>query len=190
MDAAWSTHFRIRSCLEIQFRSIQSRNTLVNRLGSFNRGVWPPGYCLEWAGQFKNCESAKAKLKILVLLAVFLIFFMLVMHRESIIETLVIMLSVPFSLMGAVWLIWLLEYKLSVAVWVGMIAVAGLAVELGLLMMVYLDLAYHRDRFADNSFPSRGDLAVAIENGASQRRPTHADDGVCPVHGVAPDHGQ
>jgi Cu(I)/Ag(I) efflux system membrane protein CusA/SilA len=128
----------------------------------------PTGYRLEWAGQFKNFESAKAKLQILVPLAVFLIFFMLVMHRGSVIETLVIMLSVPFSLMGAVWLIWLLEYKLSVAVWVGMIAVAGLAVELGLLMMVYLDLAY-RDRLTSSQLRSRKDLDNAVEEGASQR---------------------
>ncbi|HEX6928295.1 MAG TPA: CusA/CzcA family heavy metal efflux RND transporter, partial [Gammaproteobacteria bacterium] len=128
----------------------------------------PTGYRLEWAGQFKHFESAKAKLKMLVPLAVFLIFFMLILHRNSIIETLVIMVSVPFSLMGSVWLIWLLEYKLSVAVWVGMIAVAGLAVELGLLMMVYLDLAF-RDRLAGNRLLSREELDVAVEEGASRR---------------------
>ncbi|MGH8196308.1 MAG: efflux RND transporter permease subunit [Woeseiaceae bacterium] len=128
----------------------------------------PTGYRLDWAGQFKHFESAKAKLKVLVPLGLFLIFFMLIMHRGSVIETLIVMLSVPFSLMGAVWLIWLLEYKLSVAVWVGMIAVAGLAVELGLLMMVYLDLAY-RDRLQGNRLRSREDLDIAIEEGAGQR---------------------
>ncbi|MDX1506644.1 MAG: CusA/CzcA family heavy metal efflux RND transporter [Woeseiaceae bacterium] len=128
----------------------------------------PTGYRLEWAGQFKYFERAKEKLQILVPLAIFLIFFMLLMHRGSIIETLVIMLSVPFSLMGAVWLIWLLQYKLSIAVWVGMIAVAGLAVELGLLMMVYLDLAY-RDRLVSGEIGTRTDLDTAVEEGASQR---------------------
>lgn len=128
----------------------------------------PTGYRLEWAGQFKYFERAKEKLQVLVPLAVFLIFFMLLMHRGSVIETLVIMLSVPFSLMGAVWLIWLLQYKLSIAVWVGMIAVAGLAVELGLLMMVYLDLAY-RDRIVSGEIGSRSDLDTAVEEGASQR---------------------
>jgi Cu(I)/Ag(I) efflux system membrane protein CusA/SilA len=128
----------------------------------------PTGYRLEWAGQFKYFERAKEKLQILVPMAVFLIFFMLMMHRGSVIETLVIMLSVPFSLMGAVWLIWLLQYKLSIAVWVGMIAVAGLAVELGLLMMVYLDLAY-RDRMVSGDIGTRADLDTAVEEGASQR---------------------
>ncbi len=128
----------------------------------------PPGYRLDWAGQFKYFESAKAKLKILVPLAVFLIFFMLFMHRGSLIETLVVMLSVPFSLSGAVWLLWILNYKLSVAVWVGMIAVAGLAVELGLLMMVYLDMA-HRQRITERRMNSRADLKEVIQAGAGQR---------------------
>ncbi len=128
----------------------------------------PAGYRLAWAGQFKYFERAKAKLKILVPLAVFLIFFMLFMHRGSLVETLVVMVSVPFSLVGAVWLLWLLDYKLSVAVWVGMIAVAGLAVELGLLMMVYLDIAY-RDRLAEQRLATRADLNEVIQSGAGQR---------------------
>jgi Cu(I)/Ag(I) efflux system membrane protein CusA/SilA len=128
----------------------------------------PAGYRLAWAGQFKYFERAKAKLKILVPLAVFLIFFMLFMHRGSLVETLVVMVSVPFSLVGAVWLLWLLDYNLSVAVWVGMIAVAGLAVELGLLMMVYLDIAY-RDRLAEQRLSTRADLNEVIQSGASQR---------------------
>ena len=98
----------------------------------------------------------------------FLIFFMLFMHRGSLTETLVVMLSVPFSLSGAVWLLWWLDFKLSVAVWVGMIAVAGLAVELGLLMMVYLDIAW-RDRIAERRLNSRGDMAEVVQSGAGQR---------------------
>lgn len=128
----------------------------------------PAGYRLGWAGQFQYLQRAKAKLKLLVPLAVFLIFFMLFMHRGSIVETLIVMLSVPFSLTGAVWLLWFLGYKLSVAVSVGMIAVAGLAVELGLLMMVYLDLAY-RDRLAAQRLRSRADLNEVIQAGAAQR---------------------
>lgn len=128
----------------------------------------PAGYRLDWAGQFKYFERAKAKLELLVPLVLFLIFFMLLLHRGSLTETLVIMLSVPFSLVGAVWLIWVLGFKLSVAVWVGMIAVAGLAVELGLLMMVYLDIAW-RDRLALGAMRIRADLDAAIEEGAARR---------------------
>jgi Cu(I)/Ag(I) efflux system membrane protein CusA/SilA len=128
----------------------------------------PSGYRLAWAGQFQYFERAKAKLQLLVPATLFLIFFMLFMHRGSLTETLVVMLSVPFSLSGAVWLLWWLDFKLSVAVWVGMIAVAGLAVELGLLMMVYLDIAW-RDREAERRLNTRGDLQEAVQTGAGQR---------------------
>ncbi|KFI22806.1 efflux RND transporter permease subunit [Nitrosococcus oceani] len=133
-----------------------------------DRAAIPAGYRLEWAGQFQYFEQAKAKLQVLLPATLFLIFFMLFMHRGSLTETFIIMVSVPFSLVGAVWLLWFLDYKLSVAVWVGMIAVAGLAVELGLLMMVYLDLAY-RARWAEGRLRTRGDLREVIQHGASMR---------------------
>ena len=107
-----------------------------------------PGYRIAWAGQFTYFERAKARLTVLVPLTVFVIFFMLYMHRGSMIETLVVMTALPFSLIGSIWLLAALDYNLSVAVAVGMIAVAGLAVELGLLMMLYLDLAWQRHRDA------------------------------------------
>ncbi len=128
----------------------------------------PNGYRLAWAGQFEYYERAKARLKILVPLALFLIFFMLYFHRKSLTETLIVMLALPFSLVGAVWLLYFLGYKLSVAVAVGMIAVAGLAVELGLLMMLYLDIAWRR-RKAEGRLNNRADLNEAIFEGAAQR---------------------
>ncbi|MGH8176934.1 MAG: efflux RND transporter permease subunit [Steroidobacter sp.] len=128
----------------------------------------PAGYRLAWAGQFQYFERAKAKLQILVPATVLLIFFMLLMHRGSVTETLVVMLALPFSLVGAAWLLWLLDYKLSVAVWVGSIAVAGLAVELGLLMMLYLDISYRR-RQADGRLDEPEALRDAIVEGAGQR---------------------
>ncbi len=128
----------------------------------------PAGYRLDWAGQFKYLERARDKLIILVPATIMLIFVMLFLHRGSIIETLIVMTAVPFSFTGAVWLLWWLEYKMSVAVWVGAIAVAGLAVELGLLMMVYLDLAWRRSR-TEERLNSRADLVTAITAGAGQR---------------------
>jgi Cu(I)/Ag(I) efflux system membrane protein CusA/SilA len=128
----------------------------------------PAGYRIDWAGQFTNFERAKARLSVLVPLTIFVIFFMLYMHRKSMIETLVVMTALPFSLIGSIWLLAALDYNLSVAVAVGMIAVAGLAVELGLLMMVYLDLAWRRQA-QDGSLISRKDLMDAITEGASQR---------------------
>jgi copper/silver efflux system protein len=128
----------------------------------------PQGYRLAWAGQFQYYERAKARLGILVPLTLFLIFFMLYMHRRSLVETLIIMLALPFSLIGSVWLVWSLDYKLSVAVAVGMIAVAGLAVELGVLMMLYLDIAWRRHR-AEGQMRTQTDLTNAIVEGAALR---------------------
>ncbi len=128
----------------------------------------PAGYRLSWAGQFKYFERAKEKLKILIPLTLFFIFFMLFMHRKSLVETLLVMTALLFSLVGSIWLLAYLDYKLSVAVAVGMIAVAGLAIELGLLMMLYLDIAW-RNRINENRLKSRIDLQEAIIEGASQR---------------------
>jgi Cu(I)/Ag(I) efflux system membrane protein CusA/SilA len=128
----------------------------------------PDGYRLSWAGQFTYYEQAKARLIILVPLTVFIIFFMLYMHRKSLIETVIVMTALPFSVIGSIWLLVMLDYNLSVAVAVGMIAVAGLAVELGLLMMLYLDLAWQRQSNV-NAVLSPDDLSDAIIEGASQR---------------------
>jgi Cu(I)/Ag(I) efflux system membrane protein CusA/SilA len=128
----------------------------------------PAGYRIEWAGQFTYFERAKARLAILVPLTIFVIFFMLFMHRKSLTETLIVMTALPFSAVGSIWLLDILGYKLSVAVAVGMIAVAGLAVELGLLMMLYLDLAWRRQRDA-GAIGTRADLTAAIAAGASRR---------------------
>jgi Cu(I)/Ag(I) efflux system membrane protein CusA/SilA len=128
----------------------------------------PPGYRIDWAGQFTYYERAKARLTVLVPLTIFVIFFMLYMHRKSVTETLVVMTALPFSLIGSVWLLAALDYNISVAVAVGMIAVAGLSVETGLLMMLYLDLTWRRHA-ADGSLKTRKDLTQSIAEGASQR---------------------
>jgi len=128
----------------------------------------PPGYRIAWAGQFEYFERAKARLEILVPLTIAIIFAMLFMHRRSVAETLIVMLAVPFSLVGAVWLLAALGFNLSVAVWVGAIAVAGLSVELGLLMMLYLDLAYRHRLGVDRAATGEA-LTAAIVEGASNR---------------------
>ena len=133
-----------------------------------DRVTLPSGYRLEWAGQFKYFERAKARLQILVPLTLFSIFLMLYMHRKSLVETLIIMTALPMSIVGSIWLLALLDYKLSVAVAVGMIAVAGLAVELGLLMMLYLDLAWRKAR-DENRLNDSTELWQAIAEGAKQR---------------------
>lgn len=144
-----------------------------------------PGYRIEWAGQFTYFERAKARLLVLVPLTVFAIFFMLYLHRKSITETLIVMTALPFSVIGSVWLLAALDYNMSVAVAVGMIAVAGLAVELGLLMMLYLDLAYRR-RLAGGKLKTRADLSLAIADGASRRIRPMLMTGLALIMGLVP----
>ncbi len=128
----------------------------------------PAGYRVDWAGQFTYFERAKESLSILVPLTVFLIFFMLYLHRKSLVETLIVMTALPFSLIGSVWLLSVLDYNLSVAVAVGMIAVAGLSIELGLLMMLYLDMSW-KEQQSNNPQSTKAMLKQSIINGASQR---------------------
>jgi copper/silver efflux system protein len=128
----------------------------------------PPGYRLDWAGQFKYFERAKARLKIVVPLTLLIVAFLLFLNTGSATETGIVLLAVPFSLVGAVWLLYLLSYKLSVAVWVGMIALAGLDAETGVVMLLYLKLAYGR-RLSAGRMRTREDLEEAIVEGAAHR---------------------
>jgi len=102
----------------------------------------PPGYRLDWAGQYRYLEHAKARLAIVVPVTLFIIFLLLFFNSRSTVEALMVMLAVPFSLVGAFWLLGLLGYNISVAVWVGLIALAGLDAETGIVMLLYLDLAW------------------------------------------------
>ncbi len=128
----------------------------------------PKGYRLAWAGQFKYFERAKAKLQILVPLTLFIVFFMLYVNRKSITEAVIILIAIPFSLIGAVWLLFLLDYNLSVAVWVGMIALAGLDAEMGILMMLYLGINYQQ-RLKAGQLRNHQDLTDVIIEGAGRR---------------------
>ncbi|MCF6257224.1 MAG: CusA/CzcA family heavy metal efflux RND transporter [Gammaproteobacteria bacterium] len=128
----------------------------------------PPGYRLDWAGQFKYFERAKAKLMLVVPLTLFIVFFMLFINRKSVMESLIILLAVPFSLIGAIWLLAWLDYNLSVAVWVGMIALAGVDAAMGVLMMLYLGIAF-RQRLAEGRLQTQQDLLEVIIEGAGRR---------------------
>ena len=102
----------------------------------------PPGYRLEWAGQYRYLERAKARLAVVVPVTLAVIFLLLFINSRSVVESTIVMLAVPFSLIGAFWLLAVLGYNLSVAVWVGIIALAGLDAETGVVMLLYLDLAW------------------------------------------------
>ncbi|MEQ9620122.1 MAG: efflux RND transporter permease subunit [Deltaproteobacteria bacterium] len=128
----------------------------------------PPGYYLEWAGQYQYLLRVKERLKYILPVTVFIIFLLLYMNFRSVTETMIVLFSVPFSLVGSIWLLYLLGYNMSVAVWVGIIALAGLAAETGVVMIIYLDEAYER-RKEENSMNTVADLNSAITEGAVQR---------------------
>jgi Cu(I)/Ag(I) efflux system membrane protein CusA/SilA len=128
----------------------------------------PPGTRLEWAGQFRYLERAKARLKIVVPLTLAIVFVLLYIHTRSALETGIVLLAVPFSLIGAIWLLYLLDYNMSIAVWVGLIALAGLDAETGLIMLLYLKLAFER-RQREGLLRSPADLREVIVEGAAQR---------------------
>ena len=128
----------------------------------------PAGYRLEWAGQFQYFERAKARLKIVLPLTLFIVGFLLYMNTKSVIEMGIVLLAVPLSLIGAVWLLFLLDYNLSVAVWMGMIALGGLDAETGIVMLLYLTLA-HEKRQKEGRLRTAADLEEAIVDGAARR---------------------
>ncbi len=133
---------------------------------------FPPGYYATWSGQFENMERAKAKLAVVGPLTLALIFVLLYLNFRRLSETLIVMLSVPFALVGGVWLMWWLDYQMSVAVAVGFIALAGVAAETGVIMLIYLDQAWKEirtRRAAEGLAPTPADLYHAIMDGAVER---------------------
>lgn len=133
---------------------------------------FPPGYYVAWSGQFEYMERAIERMKIVVPLTLLTIFLLLYLNFGRLTETLIVMLSVPFALVGGVWLIWLLGYNLSVAVAVGFIALAGVAAETGVVMLIYLDHAWAEAkarRAATGETPTLADLYEAVMEGAVER---------------------
>ncbi len=133
---------------------------------------FPPGYYITWSGQFEYMERAKQRLQFVVPLTLGIIFMLLYLNFGRLTETLIVMLSVPFALVGGVWLLWWLDYNVSVAVGVGFIALAGVAAETGVVMLIYLDHAY-RDRQLQCQQAGRvfteEDLYAALMSGAAER---------------------
>ena len=130
--------------------------------------VLPPGYRLEWSGQFEAMERAGKKLRIVVPITLAIIFGLLYFNFRSVTESVIVMLSLPFALVGGVWLMWLLGYNMSVAVAIGFIALAGVAAETGVIMLIYLDHAYQERRGRDE-LRDRADVDAAVEHGAVER---------------------
>jgi Cu(I)/Ag(I) efflux system membrane protein CusA/SilA len=128
----------------------------------------PVGYSLVWSGQYENMTRVRERLKVVLPVTLALIALLLYLNTASGVKTALVLLAVPFSLVGAVWLLWALGYHLSIAVWVGMIALMGLDAETGVFMLLYLDLAYDERRRA-GTLRSAADLDDAIVHGAVKR---------------------
>ncbi len=127
----------------------------------------PAGYRLEWSGQFEAMERAGRTLRAVVPITIGIILLLLYMNFRSLAESLIVMLSLPFALVGSFWLLWALDYNLSVAVWVGLIALAGVAAETGVVMLVFLDHAWEKRVRAGRA--TLQDLREAILEGAVER---------------------
>jgi Cu(I)/Ag(I) efflux system membrane protein CusA/SilA len=128
----------------------------------------PPGYFLKWTGQYEQLAQMLARMKIVVPLTLLIVVLLLFLQFRNFVEVLIILLSIPFALIGSVWLMWLLDYRLSTAVWVGIIALVGLAAQTGIVMIVYIDQAF-RKRKAAGLIRNLDDIVAAHMEGTVQR---------------------
>jgi Cu(I)/Ag(I) efflux system membrane protein CusA/SilA len=128
----------------------------------------PTGYTLTWSGQYENMLRVRERLKLVVPITFFLIFVLLYTNTRSAVKAGIVMLAVPFSVVGAIWYLWLLDYHISIAVWVGMIALMGLDAETGVFMLLFLDLSYY-DAVRKGKMKTYEDLKEAIIHGAVKR---------------------
>ncbi len=128
----------------------------------------PSGYSLAWSGQYEFMERVRERLGVVVPVTLAIIFLLLYLNFRGIGESLIVMLTLPFSLVGGIWFLWLLGYHTSVAVWVGFIALAGVAAETGVVMLIYLDEAFYRYR-REGRLRSPADVAQAVREGALER---------------------
>ena len=128
----------------------------------------PSGYALQWSGQFENMLRVRQRLKVVVPLTLLIIFILLYANTKNIVKTGIVMLAVPFSLIGAIWFLYILGYNVSIAVWVGMIALMGLDAETGVFMLLFLDLSFN-DMVSQGRMRTFADLKEAIIHGAVKR---------------------
>src|SRR5260370_40811582 len=128
----------------------------------------PTGYWLRWSGQDEAIQRVKARLQVVVPLTLGIIALLLYLTFGPVVETAIVMLSLPFALVGGVWIMWLLNYNLSIAVAVGFIALAGVAAETGVVMLIYLDHPW-QDATRDGRRPALADLVASVEHGTGNR---------------------
>jgi len=145
----------------------------------------PAGYELVWSGQYEFMEEVAQRLKFVVPITLFIVFLLLYFNTGSAIKTMIILLAVPFSAIGAIWFLYLLHYNMSIAVWVGLIALLGVDAETAVFMLLYLDLAYH-DALNTSGIHSWDDLREAIVHGAVNRLRPKVMTAACMLFGLLP----
>jgi Cu(I)/Ag(I) efflux system membrane protein CusA/SilA len=150
-----------------------------------NKVSIPAGYQLEWSGQYESIQRVKEKLKIVLPITLFIVFLLLYFNTKSVVKTLIILMAVPFSAIGAIWFLYLLRYNMSIAVWVGLIALLGVDAETAVFMLLYLDLAYH-DAVNKGQMRSWNDLREAIVVGAVKRLRPKVMTVACMLFGLLP----
>ena len=128
----------------------------------------PPGYVLQWSGQYENMIRVRERMQLIIPVTLVLIFLLLFMNTRSAVKTAIVMLAVPFSAIGAIWLFYALGYNVSIAAWVGMIALLGLDAETGVFMLLFLDLSYE-EYARSGRLRTLADLDEAILHGAVRR---------------------
>ncbi len=164
-----SENARLTSWVYVDIAGIDVGTYVENAQAAVAREVdLPPGYTVVWSGQFEYMEEANRRLSLVIPIAAVLIVLLLYMATHSWLRVCIVLLAVPFSLVGAIWLLWFLDYNLSLAVWVGVIALAGLDAETGLVMLLYLDNSFERFR-AEGRMRNAHDLWFAIHDGAVKR---------------------
>ncbi len=145
----------------------------------------PAGYQLVWSGQYENMQRVKERLKIVLPVTLFIVFLLLYFNTGSAVKTGIILLAVPFSAIGAIWLLYLLNYNMSIAVWVGLIALLGVDAETAVFMLLYLDLAY-KDAISRGQMSSWDDLREAVVHGAVKRLRPKVMTVACMLFGLLP----
>lgn len=146
----------------------------------------PPGYSLVWSGQFEYMERAEARLKVVIPLTLLIIFLLLYFNFRNLIAPVVVMLSIPFALVGGFWLIWFLGYNMSVAVAVGFIALAGVSAEIGVLVLTFIDQAVARQRIDGKALLSDQEIVEAVSSGTTQRVRPIAMTAAAVIAGLVP----
>ncbi|MDP9049835.1 MAG: efflux RND transporter permease subunit [Acidobacteriota bacterium] len=155
------------------------------KLAVANKVKVPAGYELVWSGQYEFMQRVAERLKLVVPITLFIVFLLLYFNTGSAVKTLIILSAVPFSAIGAVWFLYLLHYNMSIAVWVGLIALLGVDAETAVFMLLYLDLAYH-DALKNGGIHSWDDLREAIVHGAVKRLRPKVMTVSCMLFGLMP----